>query len=156
MNKISQIISTLFFIGYIKWAPGTIASFFSLIIIIFLNSVINNNEFIILFFCILLVSIICIKIYSKSTIEHDAKEIVIDEFLGIYFITIFSYDLKILNNEFIKIFLILFLFRIFDIIKPYPANLIDKKMKNSYGIILDDIIAGVYTIIILILINAFI
>ena len=156
MNKISQIFSTLFFIGYVKWAPGTIGSLFSLIIIILLHNIVNKNEFVILFICILLMATICIKIYSKSVNKHDAKEIVIDEFLGIYLIIIFSYDFEIFNNEFIKILLILLFFRIFDIIKPFPANWIDKNMKNSYGIIADDIIAGIYTIIILALINVFI
>ena len=143
MNKISQIFSTLFFIGYVKWAPGTFGSLFSLIIIIFLHNIVHKNEFIILFVCILLMATICIKIYSKSVNKHDAKEIIIDEFLGIYLIIIFSYDLKIFNNEFVQILLILFFFRIFDILKPFPANWIDKNMKNSYGVILDDIVACV-------------
>ena len=156
MNKISQIFSTLFFIGYVKWAPGTFGSLFSLIIIIFLHNIVNKNEFIILFVCILLMATICIKIYSKSVNKHDAKEIIIDEFLGIYLIIICSYDFKIFNNEFVKILLILLFFRIFDILKPFPANWIDKNMKNSYGIILDDIVAGIYTIITLALINVFV
>ena len=156
MSKFSQIFTTLFFIGYVKWAPGTIGSLFSLIIIIFLHNIVNKNEFIILFICILLIATICIKIYSKSVNSHDAKEIVIDEFLGIYLIIIFSYDFEIFNNEFVKILFILLFFRIFDILKPFPANWIDKNMKNSYGIIFDDIIAGIYTIMILALINVFI
>ena len=156
MNKISQIFSTLFFIGYVKWAPGTFGSLFSLIIIIFLHNIVHKNEFIILFVCILLMATICIKIYSKSVNKHDAKEIIIDEFLGIYLIIILSYDLKIFNNEFVQILLILFFFRIFDILKPFPANWIDKNMKNSYGVILDDIVAGIYTIITLALINVFV
>ena len=156
MNKISQIFSTLFFIGYVKWAPGTFGSFFSLITIIFLHNIVNKNEFIILFICILLMATICIKIYSKSVNKHDAKEIIIDEFLGIYLIIICSYDFKIFNNEFAKILLILLFFRIFDILKPFPANWIDKNLKNSYGIILDDIVAGIYTIITLALINVFV
>ena len=101
-------------------------------------------------------AIICIKIYSKLVNNHDAKEIVIDEFLGIYLIIIFSYDFKIFNNEFIKILMMLLFFRIFDILKPFPANWIDKNMKNSYGVILDDIVAGIYTIITLALINVFV
>jgi phosphatidylglycerophosphatase A len=99
---------------------------------------------------------ICIKIYSKSVNNHDAKEIIIDEFLGIYFIIIFSYGFKIFNNELLKILLIFLFFRIFDILKPFPANWIDKNMRNSFGIILDDIVAGIYTIIILALINVFV
>ena len=156
MSKISQIFSTLFFIGYVKWATGTIGSLFSIIIIIFVQNIVNKKEFIILFICLLLIAAVCIKIYSKSVNKHDAKEIVIDEFLGIYLIIIFSYDFEIFNNEFIKILLILLFFRIFDILKPFPANWIDKNLKNSYGIILDDIVAGIYTIIILALINVFV
>jgi len=80
MYKISQIFSTLFFIGYFKWAPGALASFFSIIIIIYLNNITNKNVFIFIFFCILLISLILIDIYSKSIKKHDAKEVVIDEF----------------------------------------------------------------------------
>ena len=156
MNKISQIFSTLFFIGYIRWIPGTFGSIFSLIIIIFLNNIVNKNEFIILFFCILLMATICIKIYSKSVNQHDAKEIIIDEFLGIYLIIICSYDFIMLNNAFIKILLILLFFRIFDILKPFPVNWIDKNLKNSYCIILDDMVAGIYTIITLVFIDVFV
>ena len=155
MNKISQIFSTLFFIGYSKWAPGTIGSLASLIIIIFLQSVVSNTIFIVLFICIFILAIIFVAIYSKTINNHDAREIVIDEFLGIYLIFIFSFNFNSFN-EFLKIFLIFIFFRLFDIIKLFPANWIDKNMKNSYGIILDDIIAGVYTIIILTLLNAFI
>ena len=52
--------------------------------------------------------------------------------------------------------LIFFLFRFFDIIKFFPANLIDKKMLNSLGVILDDIVAAIYTILTLYFINVFI
>ena len=155
MNKISQIFSTLFFIGYLKWAPGTIGSLASLIIIIFLQNIISNTIFIVLFICIFILATIFVTIYSKTINNHDASEIVIDEFLGIYLILIFSYNFNSFN-EFVKIFLIFIFFRLFDIIKLFPANWIDKNMKNSSGIILDDIIAGIYTIIILTLLNAFI
>ena len=155
MNKISQIFSTLFFIGHVKWAPGTIGTLISLTIIIFLHNFVNKIGFIILFICIFVLAVIFVSIYSKSINKNDAKEIVIDEFLGIYLIMIFSYNYN-LFNELVKIFLIFILFRIFDIAKPYPANWIHKNMKNSYGIILDDIIAGIYTIITLTIINAFI
>ena len=155
MNKISQIFSTLFFIGYSKWAPGTVGSLASLIIIMFLQSIVSNIIFIALFFCIFILATIFVTIYSKTINNHDAREIVIDEFLGIYLILIFSYNFNSFN-EFVKIFLIFIFFRLFDIIKLFPANWIDKNMKNSSGIILDDIIAGVYTIIILTLLNAFI
>ena len=83
-----------------------------------------------------------------QTSDQDPKEIVIDEFLGCFFIFLFF---PIFKNENIYIFLLLsfILFRIFDILKPFPINLIDKNFINSYGIISDDILAGLYTVIIL-------
>ena len=125
MSKISQIFSTLFFIGHVKWAPGTIGTLISLTIIILLHNFVNKIGFIILFICIFVLAVIFVSIYSKSINKNDAKEIVIDEFLGIYLIIIFSYNYN-LFNEFVKIFLIFILFRIFDIAKPYPANWIHK------------------------------
>ena len=155
MNRLSKIFSTLFFIGYIKWSPGTIGSLVSLAIIILLSKIISNFIFIIIFICLLILAIKFIEIYSKTINKNDAEEIIIDEFLGIYLIIIFSLNFNSLN-EYVKILLIFIFFRIFDIIKPYPINWIDKNIKNSYGIILDDIIAGVYTIIVVFLINALI
>jgi len=156
MNKIYQIFSTLFFIGYVKWAPGTIASLASLIIILLLKIIFRQTTFIFLFIFIFFIAIIFVTKFSKSINKHDAKEIVIDEFLGIYIIIIFSYNFDIFDSEYLKFFLIFIFFRIFDIVKPFPIKWIDNKIQNSYGIIFDDIIAGVYTIIILALINVFI
>ena len=154
MNKISQLYSTLFFIGYIKWSPGTVGSFVSLIIIIQLQHLLNYFVFIILFIILSIISIKLIKIYSNNIKIHDAGEIIIDEFLGIYLIIIISNNLNLLNT-WIKILLILVLFRIFDIIKPYPANWIHMNMRNSYGIILDDIVAAIYSIIALFILATF-
>ena len=154
MNKFSQIFSTLFFIGYIKWIPGTIGSLISLIIITILNDFINKNLFIVLFVVLSILSIIFIEKYSKYIKKNDAKEIIIDEFLGIYLIIIVTNDFN-LFNDYIKFLLIFIFFRFFDIMKPFPANWIDKNIKNAYGVILDDLIAGIYTIIILFFINAF-
>ena len=155
MSEIPKIFSTLFYLGYIKWAPGTIGSLLSIIIIILLHNFLNKIVFIIFFIFIFVLAIIFVSLYSKSINKHDASEIVIDEFLGIYLIMIFSYN-SILVNDFLNIFLIFILFRFFDITKPYPINWINSNIKNSYGIILDDILAGIYTIITLTILNAFI
>ena len=155
MNKISQIYSTLFFIGYLKWFPGTVGSLASLIIIFLLHKTLSNFIFIFLFICFLVLSIKLIEIYSKNISKHDAGEIIIDEFLGIYLIIIFYNNFNSFN-EFVKFCLIFLIFRFFDIFKPFPVNWIDKNFKNAYGIVLDDIVAGIYTIIILSIINAYI
>ena len=68
---------------------------------------------------------------------------------------LFYNEIYILNNILTNI-LIFLVFRFFDIFKIYPANLIDKKMINSLGVLLDDLIAAIYTIITLYIINVFI
>ena len=155
MNKLSQIISTLFYIGYFKWMPGTMGSLFSMIIIILLKHFLNNIFFVCIFVLLFFISLKLIEIYSKSINKHDSSEIVIDEFLGIYFIMIFL-DYISFSNILIDITLAFIFFRIFDILKPFPINFIDKKFNNSFGVIFDDIIAGIYSLVTLFLINAFI
>ena len=148
MKKISSLVVTLFNVGKSPIIPGTIGSAFSFLILLLLINYIQYLFFLFLFILIFIISIYFINIYILETIDKDPKEIVIDEFLGCYFIFLFF---PMFKSENIYIFLLLsfVLFRIFDILKPFPIYLIDKKLKNSYGIILDDILAGLYTVIIL-------
>ena len=86
--------------------------------------------------------------------EIDSKEIVIDEFLGqsipIIFFYIIFYEGSVSTNFFLIIVFLSFIgFRFFDILKPYPINHIDKNMKNGFGVILDDLLAGFFTLIVL-------
>ena len=78
----------------------------------------------------------------------------IDEFLGqsipILFFYIIFYEGSVSNNFFFIIVFLSFVgFRFFDILKPYPINYVDKNMKNGFGVILDDLIAGFLTLIVL-------
>ena len=59
---------------------------------------------------------------------------------------------KLTNDALIFYFIIFILFRIYDILKPFPINYIDKNLQNAVGVILDDIIAGIYTVLSLIII----
>ena len=155
MIKISHLYTTVFFIGHFKWAPGTIGSLIALLFCLYLNTLINKIFFVTIFIILFIISIKLISIYSESIKKNDASEIIIDEFLGIYLIIIF-YNFFDLINPIVKSFIIFLSFRFFDIFKPFPINLIDSKMKNSFGILIDDILAAIYTIIILFLINEFI
>ena len=102
-----------------------------------------------------MISIFSLNLYLQNNNTEDPSEVVIDEFIGIFLIIIFIENLAIFNIYFL-LFVAFCLFRLFDILKPYPVNWVDKNMKNAYGIILDDIIASIYTIIVLFLIYAFI
>ncbi len=163
-NKIGKTILTMFGIGYFKYAPGTVASFITCLIFYSLASIDGINQIIfpyIIFLIIIFIysTILIDKIYKKE----DSKEIVIDEFIGqsIPLLAITNDELNIklivfLNNvssqlgfNWFEIWILIsfILFRFFDILKPFPINLIDKKIKNSFGVILDDVVAGIFATI---------
>ena len=140
-------------LGNSKYAPGTVASFITcLIYILFFNLQINITFLILGTSIILIYSVYSIDEYKNSFSETDAKEIVIDEFIGqsIPVLTIYSF----FEDDNVGIFIFytfvsFVLFRLFDVWKPYPINKIDKNIKNGFGVILDDLVAGIYSIIIL-------
>ena len=146
IDKIGLVLLTLFGIGHIKYAPGTIASFVTCLIYYPLILIKINFIYLLIIFLILLIySIILIDKLSHHFKEKDPKEIVIDEFIGQSIPLIFMSEYIISSKNPLPIFLAFFLFRFFDILKPFPINIIDKKMKNGLGVVLDDIIAGIYT-----------
>jgi phosphatidylglycerophosphatase A len=156
IKKLNILLLTMLGVGSSKYAPGTVASFITCLLYIYFYNYHINIFFIILgIIIIFLFSVYAIDKFSNSFSEIDAKEIVIDEFIGqsIPVITLYNFIEKNNLNHFILYTLIAFiLFRIFDILKPYPINKIDEKIKNGFGVILDDIVAGVYSSFILIII----
>ena len=157
MIKLANFFVSLSFTGYIKIIPpGTFASFLSIVILfpIVEYKIISLEIFVVIFCVIFLLSLFFINKFSSQTQSHDSKIIVIDEFLGVYLILIFYDQIKIIN-PYVTIMLIFILFRFFDILKIFPANIVDSKLKSAFGVILDDLIAGIYTIIILYIVNAY-
>ena len=157
MINFTNIFVSIFYIGYIRYAPGTWGSLASLGIIFFLFNILNIplSILIILFVFLFFLSNYLINYFSSITNSHDSKHIVIDEFLGIFFIFLF-YDVIFIYNNYITCLLIFVCFRIFDVFKIFPANYFDKQLYSGFGVILDDIIAGMYTILTMIIINVFI
>ena len=152
IDKIGLALLTLFGIGHIKYAPGTVASFVTCLIYYPLILIKINFIYLLIIFLILLIySIILIDKLSHHFKEKDPKEIVIDEFIGQSIPLIFMSEYIISSKNLLFFFLAFFLFRFFDILKPFPINIIDKKMKNGLGVVLDDIIAGIYTSIIILI-----
>ena len=156
-NKIGLSILTLFGLGNSKKAPGTVASFATCMIYIFLYFL--NIKAVILLFFLIIVSIYSVVLIDKSLNKFknkDPKEIVIDEFIGqsipmlfIYHVAQYDWLSVRLDGEDFFVILISFIsFRFFDITKTYPIDLVDKKMKNGLGVVLDDVIAGIYSFLI--------
>ena len=160
IKRFNILILTMFGIGYSKYAPGTVASFVTCLIYIWAyESQLNIFLLILSVALIFIFSVYSIDSFVNSFSEIDSKEIVIDEFIGQSIPVLTIYNLVEKNNldHFILFtFFSFILFRIFDILKPYPIKKIDKEMKNGLGVILDDIVAGVYPMIILLIIIFFI
>ena len=140
-------------IGHSRYDSGTVASFVTcLIYICFYNYQVNILFLIISVFVIFVFSVYSIDKYKNLFSTIDAKEIVIDEFVGqsIPVLTVYNFiEINNLNHFIFYTFISFVLFRIFDIWKPYPIKNIDQKMKSGFGVILDDIVAGIYSAIIL-------
>ena len=156
MKTLTNIFISVFFTGYFKIWPGTFASFISIIILfpIIKFNIFSFTNFVCIFILLFILSLYFIKKYSFYNHTHDSGTIVIDEFLGIFLILIF-YEYIFFYNDLIMLLLIFILFRFFDIVKIFPANIIDRNLNNALGVILDDLVAALYTIISLYILNAF-
>ena len=136
--------SEIYPIGKFKYAPGTLASLFTCIIFFYLNAYFEIEILILIILIIFFLSLLSINNYLKFYGNKDHQSIVIDEFLGQY-IALLSIPLFKLENNIIHISLIFLLFRFFDISKIGLRNI--EKISGPFGIIFDDIIGGIYTVI---------
>ena len=156
MNRLNFLFVTLFGIGKLKKIPGSYASLATTILLFFLFHIFNFSPNIVLITVIILffISIYAINIFIKDLDNKDPKEIVIDEFIG-QSIPICLYEIahegtKETSQILTFYFIMFILFRIFDITKPYPVSYYDKNFKNSFGVIMDDVCAGLYVVAILV------
>ena len=157
INKLNLIFVTFFGIGKIKKIPGTFASLVTTVLLFFLFHILNVSPNIILFAVIIifLISLYAVNIFIKDLSNKDPKEVVIDEVIG-QSIPLYLYEVshnitKDFNDALIFYLIIFILFRFFDITKPFPVNFFDKNFKNSFGVIMDDVVAALYVVLILIL-----
>ena len=145
LNNPSHLIATLGGVGNAKYAPGTFGSLVSLVLFVIFSHYINM-EWIILgitFYAIWL----CDKI-SKDLIVKDHKAIVIDELVGMWIAAYPAIYLSTQNQRVLYVVLAFILFRLFDILKPFPISYIDQNLKGGMGIVLDDVVAGIFAAII--------
>ena len=157
LNKINFLFVTLFGIGKIKKIPGSFASLATILFLFFLFHILNISTNIVLYSIIIIffISLYAVNIFIKDLTNKDPKEIVIDEFIGqsipicLYEI---AHDMPKDTDQVLKFYFIMFiLFRIFDIVKPFPVNYYEKNFKNSFGVIMDDVCAGLYVVAVLVL-----
>ena len=157
IDKFHYLLVTLFGIGEISKIPGSIASLFTVCLLYFLFYYLKITPEFFLFFLalIFLISLYSISFYIRDKEIKDPKEIVIDEFIGqsipICLYEVAHSELKETSEVLTFYFIFFVLFRIFDIVKPYPVSYYDKNFKNSFGVIMDDVCAGLYVVAVLVL-----
>jgi len=157
IKKFNLFFLTFFMVGKIKYAPGTLASFLSCFLFLLLIKVFNITFVFLITAIFFFYSLVAINNSFDNFQSNDPQEIVMDEVVG-----------QMLTLLAIPIYEILYplpliyycacsflLFRFFDILKPYPVNYVDKNIKGALGIMLDDILASIYSILIMIVIFFF-
>ena len=160
MKKLNILISTFFGYGYLTKFPGTITSLVTTFFIYISYEYLGYNDlkFSIIFFIILFFySFYAVKDAETEFTNKDPKQIVIDEVIGQSMPLILLLYLNQKNELSMKIeiyYILSFLFfRFFDILKPFPVSYFDKHFKNYFGIIMDDIMAGLYSMLLIYLIS---
>jgi len=156
IKTFNTLFVTMFGIGKFKRIPGTFGSLATVIILYFCFHKLEINSNLIFFglLVIFLYSFQAITSHTKGKDNKDPGEIVIDEFIG-QSIPICLYEVSHGTNKDSQEALIFYsicfvLFRYFDIMKPFPVSYFDKKHKNSFGVIMDDVCAGLYVVLSLI------
>jgi phosphatidylglycerophosphatase A len=158
IKKFNLLFLSLFGIGKIKYAPGTIASLATCLVFIYL---VHYLSILFIFFFTLLIfiySFFAINNSYESYDSKDPKEIVIDEFVGqmLPLLAIPIYEILYPSSKIYYCIIAFVLFRFFDILKPFPISYVDKNTDGALGIMMDDVIAGFFAIIIMLLIFFFI
>ena len=124
-------------------APGTFGTLAAVIPFYFILQHLTNQQYL---FMLIITSIVGIFLCHKTAKDlgvHDHSGIVWDEFVG-YWITMW-----LAPTGWLYIVLGFALFRLFDILKPWPISWLDKNVGGGFGIMVDDILAGVMSLVIL-------
>ena len=147
----------MFGLGKVKIIPGTFGSLATVIILYILFHPLDISPNLILFglIIIFIYSFLAVASHIDKSKNKDPNEIIIDEFIG-QSIPICLYEIahegvKETSQILTFYFIMFFLFRIFDIAKPYTVSYYDKNFKNSFGVIMDDVCAGLYVVAVLVL-----
>jgi phosphatidylglycerophosphatase A len=141
MNSILKFIATLGFIGYLPVAPGTWGTATGLVFVVLLEP--SATSYALLIVLGFLLGIVAATAAEKVIGRPDSGHIIIDEVVGFFVSVIFVPQTY---GYFVAAF---FLFRFFDILKPFPIRQAERRLQGGLGVMTDDVLAGVYTNVIL-------
>ena len=148
-NFFVKFFATCFGLGYSPIFPGAVGVAFGIVVAYLVHPLPLFNKILITLILIVLAVPLSTKA-EKLFQKKDCKKIIIDEVIGVLIATIWFTNLSI-----IMFISILFIYGLFDAIKIYPAN-ISERLYGGWGIVIDDIIAGIYTALAVFLILKFV
>ena len=143
MSTVVKYFVTLFGIGFFPTAPGTLGSIFAIFVWYLSITLLNISFFYLVFVLVFFIAFKSVEIYLNNVCKDDPSEVIIDEFIGQSIPLLF-----LINFNLYEVLLAFCAFRFFDITKIYPINKAEK-LSGAKGVILDDIIAGIYSLIII-------
>jgi len=156
IKTLNTLFVTIFGLGKLPKIPGTFGSLATIIILYILFHILklSSNLILICLIIIFIFSFFAVSNHIKDSDNKDPKEVIIDEFIG-QSIPIYLYEIshgteKSADEAIIFYSICFLLFRFFDIVKPFPVSFFDKRFKNSFGVIMDDVCAGFYVVLCLI------
>jgi phosphatidylglycerophosphatase A len=142
MKHFILLLATGFEVGYSPIAPGTLGTLIAIPIYYFLSEIPSP------IYEITLIAFFFLSVWISANVEvyygkKDDQRIVIDEIMG------FLITMLWIPRTVYFIIIGFFLFRFFDILKPFPIHQLERKLKGGFGVVLDDVLAGIYANIIL-------
>lgn len=139
-NRLAVMIATWFGVGRLRPAPGTLGT---LAAVPFGFVIMALGGPLALLACTVLLFFVGAKaagVYGRLSGTKDDQSIVVDEVIGLW---IAALPAAFVPGLWILAFV---LFRFFDIYKPWPASYFDRRQKNDYDVLLDDVIAGIFAL----------
>ncbi len=141
IHSLLKNIATLGFIGYMPVAPGTWGTAAAFIFVMFVP--LSQTALLVLMAAGILIGTVAADTAERVIGEVDSGHIIIDECVG------FLVSVMFIPHTYGYLAAAFLLFRIFDILKPFPIRWVEKAVKGGAGIIADDILAGVFTNVVL-------
>ena len=139
----AALIATCFGAGLVPWAPGTVASALALPLAWLLRTYTGTLGLAIATLALIVIGIWAAGAYERRTGGRDSSAFVVDEVAG-------QWVALLLVPPTVALYAVGFvLFRLFDVVKPWPIGLLDRRVKGGLGVMLDDIVAGTLAAVLL-------
>lgn len=136
-TKLARILATGCGVGFLPYAPGTAGTLLGIPIYLMLASL-QWSLYLLTVITFTILSVYIASIAEMSFKEKDAPPIIIDEIAG------FLWTMFLVSPDHFQITVGFLTFRFFDIVKPYPVRKIQQTLPGGWGVVMDDLAAGIY------------